>query len=139
MADNLSHEQRHRNMSNIRSVNTRPEMVVRSLAHALGFRFRLHARNLPGRPDLVFSSRNKVILVHGCFWHMHSCRSGRVVPRTNIEYWHSKRSTNVKRDKINLKALKKQGWQIMVVWECETIGNVVDLGRRIESFLRKHG
>lgn len=135
MADNLTPEQRRLNMSRIRSAHTRPEMVVRSLAHSLGFRFRLHRQDLPGKPDLVFPSRSKLIFVHGCFWHMHSCRYGRVVPKTNVDYWQAKRLANVRRDKSNIKALKKQGWQVLVIWECQTWENPVGLSRRLERFL----
>src|SRR5690348_15456508 len=107
-------------MSRIRGKDTRPEILVRSLVHALGFRFRLHRRELPGVPDLVFASRRKVIFVNGCFWHMHRCRYGAVKPATNSEFWAEKRSANVKRDRKNLSALRRQGWSVMTVWECQT-------------------
>jgi DNA mismatch endonuclease (patch repair protein) len=119
MADNLTPEQRRFNMSRIRSTNTRPEMIVRSMVHRMGYRYRLHRRDLPGKPDLVFPVQRKAIFVHGCFWHMHDCRFGLVKPKTNIEYWQNKRLSNVERDKSHIAALKNAGWQVMVVWECQ--------------------
>lgn len=120
MTDVLTKEQRHRNMSNIRSRNTKPELIVRSLVHRLGYRFRLHRRDLPGKPDLVFVARRKIIFIHGCFWHMHDCKYGNVVPATNTEFWQTKRRSNVDRDKRSVAALKKDAWQILTIWECET-------------------
>ena len=120
MADVLTPEQRHRNMVAIRSRNTKPEMVVRRVAHSLGFRFRLHRKDLPGKPDLVFPRFRKVILVHGCFWHMHDCPAGRVTPKTNAEFWQRKRHGNVERDARTAEALKALGWAVLDVWECQT-------------------
>ena len=120
MADNLTQEQRSFNMSRIRSCNTRPEMVVRSIVHALGYRFRLHKKELPGKPDLVLLRHRKIINVHGCFFHMHNCKYGRVVPVTNETYCKNKRLANVERDRRNLASLKRDGWHVMIVWECET-------------------
>lgn len=120
MADVLTPEQRSFNMSRIRSRDTRPEMIVRSIVHRLGYRYRLHKKDLPGKPDVVLVRHRKIIDVHGCFFHMHKCRFGRVVPVTNAQFWKTKRSSNVERDRRNLKALKREGWQVMVVWECET-------------------
>ena len=105
-------------MSRIRSKDTLPELVVRRTVHGMGFRFRLHRRNLPGRPDLVFPGKRKAILVHGCFWHSHRCRRGLVHPKTNAEYWFAKRRAIVDRDKTDLAKLKALGWEVMVVWEC---------------------
>lgn len=119
MTDVLTPEQRSFNMSRIKGRNTKPEMVVRSLVHRMGFRYRLHRKDLPGKPDLVFPSRRKIILVHGCFWHMHDCSYGRVVPRTNAEFWQNKRMGNVERDKRNEAALREAGWNILVIWECQ--------------------
>jgi DNA mismatch endonuclease, patch repair protein len=127
-------QQRSFNMSRIRSKNTKPEMVVRSLVHRLGFRFRLHHKNLPGKPDLVFSSRQKVIFVHGCYWHMHSCRYGQVVPKTNAEFWQKKRLGNVRRDNSAVKVLQELGWQVLVIWECE-IKDIPQLEKTLKSFL----
>ena len=107
-------------MARIRGRDTKPEKVVRSLAHALGYRFRLHRRDLPGSPDLVFSSRRRVILVHGCFWHRHpGCRFA-TSPRTRPEFWEAKFARNVERDAENLADLAAAGWEALVVWECET-------------------
>ena len=120
MSDVHTKEQRSRNMAAIRSKDTKPEMIVRRIAHSLGFRYRLHRKNLPGKPDLVFPRRRKVIFVHGCFWHMHNCRYGRVTPKTNSSFWQNKRTSNVARDKQNRKDLKLKGWQVLTIWECQT-------------------
>jgi len=120
-------------MQRIRSKNTKPELRVRRLVHALGYRYRLHGGRLPGRPDLVFVGRRKVIFVHGCYWHVHSCRFGRVKPATNAEFWRDKRSGNRQRDKRNESALRALGWRLLVVWECE-LGHET-LPHRITSFL----
>jgi DNA mismatch endonuclease (patch repair protein) len=121
-------------MSAIRGKNTKPEMIVRRIAHGLGYRYRLHRRDLPGAPDLVFPSLRKVINVHGCYWHMHSCRWGCVSPKTNAEFWQTKRSGNVQRDKRNLMQLRRDGWTVLTVWECET-RQADKLRLRINSFL----
>lgn len=120
MPDVHTPEQRSFNMSRIRNRDTRPEMKVRSLAHQMGYRYRLHRRDLPGKPDLVFPARHKIIFVHGCFFHMHDCRYGRVTPRTNAEFWQKKRLSNIERDRRNIAALKEDGWEVLIVWECET-------------------
>lgn len=111
---------RSRMMSSIRGKDTRPELVVRRLAHALGYRFRLHRRDLPGRPDLVFPGRRKVVLVHGCYWHRHEgCRFA-TIPSSNRDFWLAKFARNVERDADVLERLLGQGWDPLVVWECET-------------------
>jgi DNA mismatch endonuclease (patch repair protein) len=130
-----SPEQRSFNMSRIRSKNTNPEMLVRSLVHRLGYRYRLHQRNLPGKPDLVFASRHKIIFVHGCFWHMHECRYGAVKPATNATFWENKRSLNVLRDEKNRIALEQIGWKILVVWECQTKAESNALVEILTAFL----
>lgn len=107
-------------MRAIKSQDTKPEMSVRRLVHSLGFRFRLHRRDLPGKPDLVFPRKRKVILVHGCFWHMHDCRRGYREPKDNPGYWSTKITRNKARDFENEAALRELGWQVLVVWECET-------------------
>jgi DNA mismatch endonuclease (patch repair protein) len=135
MADVLTPEQRRRNMQRIRSKNTKPEMRVRQLVHRLGYRFRLHSAKLPGRPDLVFAARHKVIFVHGCYWHMHACRFGRVVPATNAEFWQKKRSGNVERDRVVRGELRKAGWKLLVIWECEA-RDEARVAKRIEAFLQ---
>jgi len=106
-------------MAAIRGKDTRAEKLVRSLIHRLGLRFRLHRRDLPGRPDIVLPRHSTVIEVRGCFWHMHSCRWGSVIPASNSEFWREKREGNVERDKRNLCELKKLGWRVIVIWECE--------------------
>ena len=113
-------EQRSRNMAAIRGKDTHPEMKVRRLLHRFGYRYVLHGKNLPGKPDLVFPSRRKAIFVHGCYWHCHDCRFGSVVPKTNTAFWQEKRAKNVTRDLEQERALTSQGWSVLVVWECET-------------------
>lgn len=105
-------------MRAIRSKDMAPELAVRRLVHGLGYRFRLHKKDLPGKPDLVFASRRKVIFVHGCFWHFHNCGEGHV-PKSNRDYWLSKLQRNQSRDAKNRRLLKQQGWQSLVIWECE--------------------
>lgn len=125
---------RSANMSRIRSNDTKPEMVVRRLAHSLGYRFRLHRKDLPGKPDLVFPARRKVIFVHGCFWHQHpECREGRM-PGTNRDYWVPKLTRNIDRDSSAQSALTELGWQAIVIWECETT-NLKALSSRLRTFL----
>ncbi|MGB8768255.1 MAG: DNA mismatch endonuclease Vsr [Candidatus Korobacteraceae bacterium] len=118
--DNLSTQRRSANMRAVRSCDTQPERVVRRVSHGLGYRFRLHVDSLPGRPDLVFAGRRKVIFVHGCFWHHHSCKHGAQTPKTNTAFWTTKIAKNVKRDAETLLRLKAAGWRSLVVWECET-------------------
>lgn len=119
-SDVLTPEQRSRCMSRIKGKDTAPERLVRSLVFSMGYRYRLHDKRLPGKPDLVFSGRKKVIFVHGCFWHMHSCRFGEVKPKTNVGFWEAKRRRNVERDRENEVALLMAGWSLLIVWECET-------------------
>jgi DNA mismatch endonuclease (patch repair protein) len=121
-------------MRAVKSTDTRPEMIVRSLAHRLGFRFRLHRKTLPGRPDLVFVGRRKVIFVHGCFWHGHACKRGDRLPKTNALYWTLKIAGNKARDAKAQAALAAAGWRVLVVWECET-RDLGALRARIEDFL----
>ncbi|MCK9457261.1 MAG: very short patch repair endonuclease [Candidatus Riflebacteria bacterium] len=120
MTDVLSTEQRRFCMSRIRDKNTKPEIIVRQLVRQMGIGYRLHVKDLPGKPDLVFRKHNKIIFVHGCFWHMHTCKYGRVVPKTNAEFWQTKRLSNKLRDSKNRKELKKLGWKVLVIWECQT-------------------
>jgi DNA mismatch endonuclease (patch repair protein) len=120
MTDVLTAAQRHFNMSRIRSKDTRPEMIVRRLVHQMGYRYRLHCATMPGKPDLVLPKHHKIIFVHGCYWHMHRCRYGQVVPKTNTAFWQNKRLGNVKRDKRNIAILKHEGWRVLVIWECWT-------------------
>jgi DNA mismatch endonuclease (patch repair protein) len=120
VTDVLTPAQRSFNMSRIRGVHTRPEMRVRKLLHAAGLRYRLHGKDLPGKPDLVFPRARAVLFVHGCFWHMHRCKYGKPVPATNVTFWAEKRRSNVDRDKRNRAALRAQGWRVFEVWECHT-------------------
>jgi DNA mismatch endonuclease (patch repair protein) len=119
MTDVLTREQRHYCMSRIRGKDTTPELFVRSIVHRLGFRFRIHNRNLPGKPDIVLPRHKKIIFIHGCFWHMHKCKYGRVKPATNASFWKTKRKGTVIRDKVNINKLKRDGWKVLVMWECE--------------------
>jgi DNA mismatch endonuclease (patch repair protein) len=118
--------------------NTTPELIVRRIAHGLGYRFRLNRNDLPGKPDIVFPSKNKVIFVHGCFWHSHPrCKRARI-PQSNRAYWLKKLGQNKKRDKTNLAQLKKIGWRTLIIWECE-IREPNNVAKRIKSFLgQKH-
>lgn len=121
-------------MRAVKSRDTRPELVVRRLVHRLSFRFRLHRSGLPGTPDLVFPGQRRVIFVHGCFWHGHSCRRGARIPKTNSDYWRQKVARNRDRDQRSLKALQDQGWTSLVIWECDLI-DVASLATRITDFL----
>lgn len=120
MADNLTAEQRSSCMRAVRDRDTTPEMRVRRVAHSLGYRYALHRKNLPGKPDLVFVSRRKIVFVHGCFWHLHRCRHGRISPTSNIDYWRSKREKNRQRDNEHIRLLRAAGWSVLTVWECWT-------------------
>ena len=136
MVDVLTKKQRSYNMSQIRNKNTRPEILVRSIVHGLGYRYALHRKDLPGKPDMVLTKYRKIIFVHGCFWHMHRCSYGRVKPATNVDFWQKKREGNVARDKKNLRKLRRDGWKVLVVWECWT-RNPSSLESRLIHFLRK--
>jgi DNA mismatch endonuclease (patch repair protein) len=117
--DVLTREQRSRCMAAIRSKHTKPELAVRALVRQLGYHYKLHRKTLPGKPDIVISGQRKAILVHGCFWHMHRCRYGKVVPATNATFWESKRVGNVQRDRNKLRELRRIGWRVLTVWACE--------------------
>ncbi len=134
--DKISAERRSANMRAIRSTDTGPEMVVRRLVHQMGYRYRLHRKDLPGKPDLVFSSRKKIIFVHGCFWHQHNKKDCKLVrkPKTNTNYWLPKLERTVKRDKEHQTALKKKGWAVLIVWECE-VEETEYLKNRLQMFL----
>ena len=137
MVDKLTPEHRSINMSRIRSKDMKPELAVRRMVHAMGFRYRLHDTRLPGRPDLVFSSKSKVIFVHGCFWHQHSesmCRHGRR-PKSNTGYWIKKLRRNVERDAQHVTALEEAGWQVLVVWEC-AVKETATFKRILRRFLK---
>ncbi|WP_421859818.1 very short patch repair endonuclease [Oceanicaulis sp.] len=132
--DVFSPEERSRVMQTVKSKDTKPEMIVRRLAHALGYRFRLHRKDLPGSPDLVFVGRKKAIFVHGCFWHGHDCKRGSRQPKTNADYWRAKIGRNVSRDAASLQALDDQGWRALVIWECEMKDRTA-LAERLKGFL----
>lgn len=134
MADFMSPAQRSAHMSKIRSKNTKPELKLRQLLHAEGYRYRLHDKNLPGSPDLVFASRHKAIFVHGCFWHGHGCPVGSRLPKSNTEFWSEKRNRNQTRDSAQMEQLYALGWEVLVLWECET-NNPETLMAKAKSFL----
>lgn len=121
MVDVLTPEQRRLNMSRIRSRDTKPEMLIRKGLHALGFRYRLHDRKLPGRPDLVLTKYRVVVLVHGCFWHGHHCPRFRL-PSTRQEFWAAKIASNQRRDALTHESLRAMGWRILTIWECSLKG-----------------
>lgn len=122
-------------MSKIRSEDTKPEVLLRSLLHKAGYRFRLHRKDLPGKPDIVFPGLRKVIFVHGCFWHQHpGCREGRL-PGSRQNYWRPKLERNTQRDEIAMRELRKEGWDVIVIWECETA--LPDLLNIVRSFLER--
>lgn len=131
--DVFSAARRSEIMSRVHSKNTQPEMAVRRMLHKTGYRYRLHSKKLPGCPDLVFAGRKKAIFVHGCFWHRHACNSA-TLPKSNREYWEGKQTRNAARDKQNVSTLRKSGWKVLVIWECE-IKNAERLRRRLSRFL----
>lgn len=115
----MTTEQRSKTMRAVKSRDTGPEMVVRRLTHRMGYRYRLHRADLPGKPDLAFSSRRAVIFVHGCFWHGHQCKRGARTPKTNTDYWTAKIARNIERDKDHRTRLKRLKWRSLILWECE--------------------
>jgi len=132
--DSLSKEERSEIMARVRSKNMRPELFVRKLVFALGYRYRLHARDLPGCPDLVFRPRRKVIFVHGCFWHRHAnCALARM-PKSRLDFWAPKLEGNRERDEKNKRTLHREGWKVLTVWECE-LDDAKRLDTRIRRFL----
>jgi DNA mismatch endonuclease (patch repair protein) len=134
MVDTLTKEQRSRVMSRIRGKDTGPERLLRSVLHRMGFRFRLHRRDLPGRPDVVLAKYRTAIFVHGCFWHRHTgCRLC-YTPKSRVSFWKRKFEENVLRDRRVRRQLKKQGWKVLVIWECE-LQDVERVSMRIRSAL----
>jgi len=121
-------------MSLVRAKDTKPEMVVRRLVHAMGYRYRLHVRDLPGNPDMVFPSRNKVVFVHGCFWHRHGACKNTRWPKSKLDFWRPKLEQNHRRDKINRRRLGKLGWKVLVIWECQ-LSKLATVTERLRSFL----
>lgn len=140
MVDTLTPDERSERMGRVRSKDTKPEIIIRHLVHGMGYRYRLHRYDLPGRPDLVFPRFRKVIFVHGCFWHRHpdqACKLARL-PKSRLDFWMPKLEGNRRRDEKNQAALLSHGWKFMVIWECE-IGNTQELERRIKLFLEEEG
>lgn len=134
MPDKLTPERRSENMRRIKNKDTKPELVVRRTLHRLGYRYRLHRKDLPGKPDLAFASRRKAIFVHGCFWHQHpTCAEGRP-PRSNGDYWGPKLARNVQRDQGAIAALEAMGWTVTTVWECELV-DIDKVAGRLIAFL----
>ena len=125
---------RRRTMPAVKSKNTQPEMTVRRITHGMGYRYRLHRKDLPGKPDLVFPSRRKIIFVNGCFWHGHDCPRGARIPVTNRDYWRAKIERNKTRDIKARSALSNAGWDVLTIWECET-GESAGLRKTIFKFL----
>lgn len=130
----IENERRSRTMRAVKGADTAPELTVRRLAHRLGYRFRLHRRDLPGCPDLVFPARRKVVFVHGCFWHGHDCRRGARTPSANRDYWVNKIARNVERDSRSVGRLTQMGWSALTLWECQ-LRDLVALERRLQTFL----
>jgi DNA mismatch endonuclease (patch repair protein) len=141
MADRLSPETRSRIMRAIRSKDTKPEIALRKRLFAEGYRYRLHPRQLPGKPDIVFPARKKIILVNGCFWHQHSKATCpiRLTPSSNRKYWTQKFLRNRARDAENVRALRKLGWELLVVWECEIREDSDVLYGKVRRFLGAPG
>ncbi len=136
MTDTVDREKRSEIMSRVGSRDTKPELVVRRIAHGLGFRFRLHRKDLPGRPDIVFPRYRSVIFVHGCFWHRHPSCKYASSPKTRVEYWEDKFRSNVARDARNETLLRDLGWRVLVIWECETKDREA-VAERISSYLEQ--
>lgn len=136
MVDHVTPAVRSRIMASVNTKNTKPEMAIRRALHALGFRYRLHRRDLPGSPDIVFPSRRKVVLVHGCYWHGHDCRYGKL-PKTRLDYWEPKIAANRERDARNIRELESLGWRTHVVWQCEVRVDAATALRDLLIFLQK--
>ena len=133
--DKVSQKVRSRIMSSVRSTNTKPEIAVRSLLHRLGYRFRLHA-DLPGKPDIVLGKYASVVFVHGCFWHRHQNCSRATMPQTNVVFWEGKFNSTVARDQRNAARLRRNGWSVLTVWECQ-LSNPETVARRLDKTLKK--
>ena len=134
--DIVSREQRSRNMSSIGHKDTQPELRVRKFLHSQGYRYRLHRKELPGKPDIVLPKYQTCILIHGCFWHRHDCKNGRHLPKSNVRFWAEKLEGNKKRDKRNIRELKKLGWNVVTVWECQT-NSQEDIKKNIPTVFKK--
>lgn len=134
MTDHVTRAKRSQMMSLVRSKDTKPEMALRRLVHSLGYRFRLHDARLPGKPDLVFPGRHKVIFVHGCFWHRHARCRYTTSPRTSVRFWQAKFCANVERDARARRELRKLGWKVLTIWQCQ-MKNLQKVEERIDEFL----
>lgn len=136
LVDKIAKDKRSAVMRQVRSKDTKPELVVRRLTHRMGYRYRLHVKELPGTPDIVFSKRRKIIFVHGCMWHGHEGCPNNRRPHSRQDYWIPKLDGNKKRDAVNVAKLNEQGWDVLVIWECE-VKNVEELAKRLTYFLGK--
>lgn len=137
MADTLTRVERSERMGRIQNKDTKPEMRIRKIVHGMGYRYRLHKANLPGKPDLVFTGRRKVIFVHGCFWHRHpdpACSLARL-PKSKLDFWIPKLEANRQRDEANVRELEQAGWDVLTIWECQ-LRNEKELKIRIQVFLQ---
>ncbi len=132
--DKLTPEHRSWNMRRIQSGNTKPELIVRSMLHRLGYCFRVHRKDLPGKPDIVLPKYNSIIFVHGCFWHRHAACKYAYTPKSRVNFWKQKFTQNIERDKRNIQVLNEKGWNVLVIWECET-KNMDVLIKKVNSFL----
>lgn len=136
MTDRITKEQRSKNMSHIRSKDTSIELKVRKYLFSLGYRYRVNYKKLPGKPDIVFTKKKIAIFIHGCYWHGHNCNSRYAhVSKSNTDYWNTKIQRNQERDKINIEQLEKDGWKVIVLWECEIKDNFEEKSKYILSFL----
>lgn len=131
--DTRSPEQRRRIMQAVGTKHTAPELTVRRLLHGMGYRYRLHRKDLPGRPDIAFIGRKKAIFVHGCFWHAHDCPKGRA-PKSRLDYWQPKRQGNINRDRTNIEHLEARGWKVLIVWQCE-LTDLDAVAERLQDFV----
>jgi len=137
MVDIISEEKRSWNMSRIKGKDTKPELAVRSLLYKMGYRFRVHRKDLPGKPDIVLPKYNTLIFVHGCFWHRHKGCKYTYTPKSRVRFWKEKFAGTIKRDREHQRQLKELGWEVHVIWECET--SVLEtLEKRVNSIFRKH-
>ncbi|WP_051983608.1 very short patch repair endonuclease [Burkholderia pyrrocinia] len=133
--DRVPPSRRSEMMRRVRSKDTTVELRVRKFIYSLGFRYRLHAKDLPGKPDIVFRRSRRVIFVHGCFWHAHGCKKGKP-PKTNLEFWEAKFKANVERDARVIHDLEQDGWRVLIIWQCE-VGDLLALQSKIEEFFRE--
>ncbi len=132
--DKLTPQHRSWNMSRIRSANTKPEMIVRSLLHRMGYRFRLHRKDLPGKPDIVLPKFKAIIFIHGCFWHRHINCKYAYMPKSKQKFWETKFKSNVERDKKVRKQLEEKGWKNLIIWECELL-NIESVKNKLKDYL----